>query len=35
MQGYAQSGKPADLLERYGLTSRGVQNAVLKVLKRK
>jgi transketolase len=35
MQGYAQSGKPGELLERYGLNSQGIQNAVLKVLKRK
>jgi transketolase len=35
MKGYAQSGKPAELLEKYGLTAKGIENAVLKVLKRK
>ncbi len=35
LKGYAQSGKPAELLERYGLTSRGIQEAVSRVLKRK
>jgi transketolase len=35
MQGYAQSGKPELLLARYGLDSKGIQSAVLKVLKRK
>jgi transketolase len=35
MKGYAMSGKPELLLDRYGLTSRGIQDAVLKVLKRK
>jgi transketolase len=35
MQDYAMSGKPGDLLERYGLTSLGIQTAVHKVLKRK
>jgi len=35
MKGYAMSGKPGELLERYGLTSKGIQEAVHKVLKRK
>jgi transketolase len=35
MHDYAQSGKPAELLERYGLTDKAVRDAVLKVLKRK
>jgi transketolase len=35
MKGYATSGKPNELLERYGLTSKGIQEAVLKVLKRR
>jgi len=34
MKGYAMSGKPHELLERYGLTSRGIQEAVIKVLER-
>jgi transketolase len=35
LKGYAMSGKPGELLERYGLTSQGIQTAVQKVLKRK
>jgi len=35
MTGYAQSGKPGALLERYGLTPSGICQAVNKVLKRK
>ncbi len=35
MTGYAQSGKPNDLLVRYGLTAKEVEAAVRKVLKRK
>jgi transketolase len=35
MKDYAMSGKPAELLERYGLTSKGVQDAVMRVMKRK
>ena len=35
MRDYAMSGKPAELLERYGLTSKGIQQAVLKVIQRK
>ncbi len=35
MTGYAMSGKPNELLEKYGLTAKGIQDAVLKVLKRK
>jgi transketolase len=35
LKDYAMSGKPAELLTRYGLTSQGIQEAVLKVLKRK
>jgi transketolase len=35
MKGYAMSGKPEDLLKRYGLTANGIQDAVLKVLRRK
>ncbi len=35
MKGYAQSGKPAELLERYGLTSKHIQDAVIRVLNRK
>lgn len=32
---YARSGKPAELLQRYGLTSRDIEQAVHAVLKRK
>jgi transketolase len=35
MKGYAMSGKPNELLEKYGLTARGVVEAVNNVLKRK
>jgi transketolase len=35
MKGYAQSGKPAELLDRYGLTSRDIAAAVRKVIARK
>lgn len=35
MKDYAMSGKPSDLFARYGLTSKGIQEAVHKVLKRK
>ena len=35
MKDYAMSGKPAELFARYGLTPRGIQEAVYKVLKRK
>ena len=35
LKGYAMSGKPAELLERYGLTAAGIVNAVTRVLKRK
>jgi transketolase len=35
MHGYAMSGKPNELLDRYGLTAKGIQEAVTKVLKRK
>jgi transketolase len=35
MKGYAMSGKPDDLLKRYGLTAGGIQEAVARVLKRK
>jgi len=35
MNGYAMSGKPEALLERYGLTPSGIQSAVLKLLNRK
>ncbi len=35
MRGYAMSGKPAELLDRYGLTSKGIQETVRKVLRRK
>ena len=35
MKDYAMSGKPAELLERYGLTSQGIQAAVQRVIKRK
>ncbi|MBN1188613.1 MAG: transketolase family protein [Dehalococcoidales bacterium] len=35
MKGYAMSGKPDQLLERYGLTSAGIREAVIRVLKRK
>lgn len=35
MKGYAQSGKPAELLDRYGLTARYVAAAVRKVMMRK
>jgi len=32
---YAQSGKPAELLQRYGLTARDIEQAVKAVIKRK
>jgi transketolase len=32
---YAQSGKPAELLERYGLTAKDIATAVRKAIKRK
>lgn len=32
---YSQSGKPAELLEAYGLTAKDIEKAVKKVLKRK
>jgi len=35
LQDYAMSGKPAELLDRYGLTSKGIQEAVRRVLQRK
>jgi transketolase len=35
IKGYAMSGKPAELLEKYGLTSKGIQEAVARVVKRK
>ena len=35
LKDYAMSGKPAELLARYGLTSQGIQEAVLRVIKRK
>ncbi len=35
LEGYAQSGKPDVLLERYGLSSQGIVRAVHNVLKRK
>lgn len=35
MKDYAMSGKPAELLDRYGLTPAGIQKAVHKVLRRK
>jgi transketolase len=35
IKGYAMSGKPAELLEKYGLTSKGIQEAVDRVIKRK
>jgi transketolase len=35
MKDYAMSGKPAELLDRYGLTSKGIQEAVLRVIERK
>jgi transketolase len=35
LKGYAMSGKPDDLLKRYGLTAQGIQTAVIQVLKRK
>ncbi len=35
MQDYAMSGKPDELLDRYGLNARGIQEAVTRVLKRK
>jgi transketolase len=31
---YAQSGKPAELLERYGLTARDIEQAVRRVIAR-
>jgi transketolase len=35
LKGYAMSGKPEELLKRYGLTAQGVQAAVSRVLSRK
>jgi len=35
MKGYAQSGKPAELLERYGLTSKDMEAAVRRAVGRK
>jgi transketolase len=35
MRDYAMSGKPNELLDRYGLNAKGVREAVAKVLKRK
>lgn len=35
LRDYAMSGKPAELLDRYGLTSPGIQAAVQRVIKRK
>ena len=35
MKGYAMSGKPDELLSRYGLTGKGIMDAVKKVLQRK
>jgi transketolase len=35
LKNYAQSGKPAELLQRYGLTSKNIENAVKNVIKRK
>jgi transketolase len=32
---YAESGTPAELLEKYGLTAKGIEQAVRKVLKKK
>jgi transketolase len=32
---YAKSGKPAELMERYGLTARDIEKAVKSVIKRK
>jgi transketolase len=32
---YAKSGKPAELLQQYGLTAKDIEQAVLKVVKRK
>lgn len=35
LQGYAESGSPADLLEKYGLTAGDIKKAVRRVLSRK
>jgi transketolase len=35
MHDYAMSGKPAELLERYSLSSKGIIDAVMRVVKRK
>jgi transketolase len=35
LKDYAMSGKPDELLQKYGLTSKGIQEAVTRVLKRK
>ena len=35
MHGYAQSGKPEELLQRYGLTNTDIEKAVKTVIKRK
>jgi transketolase C-terminal domain/subunit len=32
---YARSGKPVELLERYGLTDKNIADAVKKVITRK
>jgi transketolase C-terminal domain/subunit len=35
LKGYAQSGKPNELLARYGLTSKDIEASVRKVVARK
>jgi len=35
LKNYAGSGKPAELLEKYGLTSKNIEHAVKSVLLRK
>jgi transketolase len=32
---YAESGKPAELFQKYGLTARDIEQAVKSVIKRK
>jgi transketolase C-terminal domain/subunit len=35
LHGYAKSGKPDELLKRYGLTARDIEKAVKSAIKRK
>jgi transketolase len=35
LKGYAESGKPAELLEKYGLNAKNIERAVRSLLLRK